>query len=113
MTATAQTPLSTNRGGVRIDNAPVAGDAVNGNSCPNTGKTHLLVAGGSAGGTVAVSTTLNTDGGKLTAPTLTLTLSATQTELFGPFPVSLYGSVLNYKVSVNTVLVIPVEPSTN
>jgi len=109
VTATALPTVSNARTGVRLDNAPVAADATNGNVTPNDGYVFLYVVGGTAGGTIQVTPSVSLDGGRVTAANVTLTVTANQTALYGPFPTGVYGSSLNYKASVATILIAAVH----
>lgn len=78
----------------------VAGDAGNGNVSPNDGATFLAVLNGDAANThdLSVQVTQGVDG--LTAGTRvwTVPVSASGTQIVGPFPVQFYGTQLLWNV---------------
>lgn len=72
--------------------AGVAADVTNGNNFANDGNTYLLCVGGAAAKTITFVTP-GTVGG-LAVADLTASVGITENKVFGPFPVELFGSVL-------------------
>lgn len=92
MPRTAITVTQAVRAGVVLP-AGTAGDAVNGNSVANDGRTILIVANtGASSRDITFATVRSIDG--LTAPIRTESIPAGETQLFGPFPAADYGSTL-------------------
>lgn len=80
--------------------AAAAGDAVNGNSIANDGRTVLIVKntnGASTARTITFQTSRTVDG--LTNPTRQESIPAGETQVIGPFPPTDYGTTLAFDVS--------------
>lgn len=78
----------------------VAGDVTNGNVSPNDGATMLAVLNGDAGLThgLTVQVASGVDGLTAGPRSYTIPVSASGTQLLGPFPVQFYGSQLLWNV---------------
>lgn len=79
----------------------VAGDAVNGNVSPNDGATFLAVFNADAANTYALTVTVVNGVDGLTAGprSYTVPVSASGTQIAGPFPIQFYGSQLLWNVA--------------
>lgn len=78
--------------------AETNGDAVNNHQMSNDGRVLLFVRnsnGGSTARTVTFRPTKTVDGGTVTKP---VSIAAGATKVFGPFPVDLYGSLMQIDV---------------
>ncbi|MFI6491227.1 hypothetical protein [Streptomyces sp. NPDC050564] len=98
MPRTSLTATQASRAGTTLP-AATAGDAVNGNSVANDGRVILIVKNTNAASTartVTFATVRSIDG--LVAPTRSETLPAGETQVFGPWPPTDYGSVLAVNV---------------
>ncbi|MGW5426870.1 hypothetical protein ACWET9_06535 [Streptomyces sp. NPDC004059] len=98
MPRTSLTAIQASRSGTTLP-AAVAGDATNGNSIANDGRTILIVKNTNAASTsrtITFATVRSIDG--LTAPTRQETLAAGETQVFGPFNPNDYGSTLAINV---------------
>lgn len=98
MPRTAFTAAQASRAGTTLP-APTAGDVTNGNSIANDGRTILIVKNTNAASTsrtITFATVRSVDG--LVAPTRSETLAAGETQVFGPFPATDYGSTLAINV---------------
>jgi hypothetical protein len=76
-----------------------AGDVSNGNSIQNDGRVVLLVTNtneSSTARTITFQTTVSVDG--LTAPVRSESIPAGETQVFGPFPPTQYGTTLGFNV---------------
>jgi hypothetical protein len=70
----------------------VAADVANGNSFANDGNTFLLCTGGAAAKTITFVTSATLDG--LAVADLTASVGISENKVFGPFPVGVYGEVV-------------------
>lgn len=98
MPRTSITAAQASRSGTVLPTA-AAGDAVNGNSIANDGRTVLLVKntnGAATARTITFTTAKSVDG--LTAPVRSETIPAGETQVFGPFPPTDYGTTLAFNV---------------
>lgn len=96
MARTAVTAVQASRAGTTLP-AATAGDAVNGNSITNDGRTVLIVKNtGASSRTITFQTNVKVDG--LTAPIRSETIPAGETQVFGPFSPNDYGSTLAFNV---------------
>jgi hypothetical protein len=96
MARTAVTAVQASRAGTTLP-AATAGDAVNGNSIANDGRTVLIVKNtGASSRTITFQTNVKVDG--LTAPVRSETIPAGETQVFGPFSPNDYGSTLAFNV---------------
>jgi hypothetical protein len=98
MPRTSLTAIQASRSGTTLP-AATAGDATNGNSIANDGRTILIVKNTNAASTsrtITFATVRSVDG--LVAPTRSETLAAGETQVFGPFPATDYGSTLAINV---------------
>jgi len=94
MPRTALTATQSVRAGAVLP-APAAGDAVNGNSVQNDGRTVLIVNNtGASSRNLVIQTVRSVDG--LAAPTRTEAIPAGETQVVGPFPPSDYGDTLAF-----------------
>jgi len=77
-----------------------AGDAVNGNVSPNDGATLIAVLNGDAGSThgLTVQVVNGVDGLTAGPRSYTIPVSASGTQLLGPYPIQYYGSQLLWTV---------------
>lgn len=94
MPRTSLTAIQASRSGTALP-AATAGDVANGNSVANDGRTILIVKNTNASSTsrtVTFATIRSIDG--LTAPTRSETLTAGETQVFGPWPPTDYGTTL-------------------
>lgn len=82
MPRTALTATQATRAGTALPD-PVAGDAANGNTLPNDGRTILIV----------------TNSGESTAPTREEAIPAGETQILGPWPAADYGNSLAFDVA--------------
>lgn len=74
------------------------GDAVNNHYFRNTGKTRLFVRNTGAGARIVTIYVSKTVSGQSVTP-ITKSLAAGTTEVFGPYPVSDFGSTVNVDVA--------------
>lgn len=108
MPRTAITATQATRAGTVLP-AATAGDAVNGNSVANDGRTVLIVKNtGASSRNLVIQTVRSIDG--LAAPTRTEAIPAGETQVVGPFPSADYGDTLNFdaahaELTINAVRV--------
>jgi hypothetical protein len=98
---TPKSVTSVSRTGLTAFPAPsVAGDAGNGNVSPNDGATFLAVLNGDAAAThdLSVQAASGVDGLVAATRVYTIPVSASGTQIVGPFPVQYYGSQLLWNV---------------
>lgn len=98
MPRTSLTAVQASRAGTVLP-AATAGDATNGNSIANDGRTVFIVTntnGTSTSRTITFATVRSVDG--LTAPIRSETIPAGETQVFGPFPPTDYGNTLAINV---------------
>ena len=99
MARTALTATQASRAGTTLP-AATAGDATNGNSVQNDGRVILIAKntnGASTARTITFQTVRSVDG--LTNPTRQESIPAGETQVFGPFPPTDYGTTLAFDVS--------------
>jgi hypothetical protein len=98
MPRTTLTAIQATRAGAVLP-AATAGDVTNGNQIANDGRVILIVKNTNAASTartITFATVKSVDG--LIAPTRSETLAAGETQVFGPFPATDYGSTLAINV---------------
>lgn len=98
MARTSLSATQASRAGATLP-AATAGDATNGNSVANDGRVILIVKntnGAATSRTITFSTVKSVDG--LTAPTRSETIPAGETQVFGPFSPTDYGTTLALNV---------------
>lgn len=98
MARTALTAIQATRSGTTLPPA-TAGDATNGNSIANDGRVILIVKntnGASTSRTITFATVRSVD--SLANPTRSETLTAGETQVFGPFSPTDYGNTLAINV---------------
>src|SRR5437868_4898202 len=98
---TPTTVTSVSRTALTAFPAPsVPGDAVNGNVSPNDGATMIAVLNGDAGSThgLTVQVVSGVDGLTAGPRSYTIPVSASGTQLLGPYPIQFYGSQLLWTV---------------
>jgi len=97
---TSLTAAQASRAGTVLP-AATAGDAVNGNSIANDGRV-ILIAKNTNGASTARTITFQTARSvvdDLSKPTRQESIPAGETQVFGPFPSTDYGTTLNFDVS--------------
>lgn len=88
----------------------VAGDNVNGNSCPNGPNVMVLATNTIASpATVSFNTPYTTGPASLAIAEDSKSLAASETRLYGPFPVATYGETLTWTPSAATVKFIVIQ----
>lgn len=100
MARTALTATQASRAGTTLP-AATAGDATNGNSVQNDGRV-ILIAKNTNGTSTARTITFQTSRSvvdDLTKPTRQESIAAGETQVFGPFPPTDYGTTLAFDVS--------------
>ena len=99
MPRTSITAAQASRAGTVLP-AATAGDAVNGNAIANDGRTVLIVKNTNGAATARTITfqTAKPVVDDLTKPTRSETIPAGETQVFGPFPPTDYGTPLNFNV---------------
>jgi hypothetical protein len=96
MPRTAITATQASRAGTVLP-AATAGDAVNGNSIANDGRVVIIIKNtGASSRTITFTTAKTIDG--LTFPVRSETIPAGETQVFGPFPPTDYGTTLAFNV---------------
>lgn len=98
MPRTSITATQASRAGTVLP-AATAGDVANGNSIANDGRVVLIVKntnGASTARTITFTTAKSVDG--LTFPVRSETIPAGETQVFGPFPPTDYGTTLAFNV---------------
>lgn len=105
MPATAVTVNNLDHKTPLVKPSAVACDNTNGNSATNGGSLTLEFTS-SAGGTVTVSFPASAAVDGQAPASLSYTFTGAQTKLVGGWPVSLYGSTVNFLASASTITVI-------